>query len=167
MVLAQIPRELVDSQSTQSLDIDQYTKVLGMEWNATSDTFRRVVSSLKQVKTLTKRALLSDIVRLYDILGWCSSAIIKPNILLQHMWKEKCDWDDPVPQHILAVWQQWCSGLHVLREWELPRRYFPKDFDAASIEFHGFCDTSELVYVGVVYIRATNVDSAIYTILLC
>ena len=29
--LAQIPRELVDNQSTYSLDIDHYTKVLGME----------------------------------------------------------------------------------------------------------------------------------------
>ena len=38
-VLAQIPRELVDSPSTHSLDIDHYTKVLGMQWNATLDTF--------------------------------------------------------------------------------------------------------------------------------
>ena len=38
-VLAQIPCELVDNQSTHLLGIDHYTKVLGMEWNATSDTF--------------------------------------------------------------------------------------------------------------------------------
>ena len=37
--LAQIPHELVDSQSTNALDIDHFTKVLGMEWNSTSDTF--------------------------------------------------------------------------------------------------------------------------------
>ena len=89
MVLAQIPRELVDSQSTHSLNIDHYTMALGMEWNATSDTFLPVVSSLTQVETLTKRALLSDIARLCDILGWCSPAIVKPKILLQHMWREK------------------------------------------------------------------------------
>ena len=52
-VLAQIPCEVVDSQSTQSIDIDHFTKVLGMEWNATPDTFRPVVSSLKQVEMLT------------------------------------------------------------------------------------------------------------------
>ena len=126
-VLAQIPRELVDSQSTQSIDIDQFTKVLGMEWNATLDTFRPVVSSLKQVETLTKWALLSDIARLYDILGWCSPAIVNPKILLQHMWREKCDWDDPVPQCILPEWQWWCSELHVLQEREIPWIYFLKD----------------------------------------
>ena len=57
-IVAQIPHKLVDSQSTQSLNIDQFTKVLGMEWNATSDTFPSVVSSLKHVEMLTKRALL-------------------------------------------------------------------------------------------------------------
>ena len=45
-VLSQIPHELVDSQSTHSIDIDHYTKVLGMEWNTISNTFRPVVSSL-------------------------------------------------------------------------------------------------------------------------
>ena len=66
-----------------------------------------------------------------------------------------------MPQRILAVWQRWRSELHVLREREIPRRYFPKDFDAASIELHGFCDASESAYAGVVYIRATNADSAV------
>ena len=77
------------------------------------------------------------------------------------MWREKCDWDDPVSQRIHAVWQQWRSELHVLKEREIQRRYFPKDFDVASIKLHGFCDAFESTYAGVVYIRATNVDNAI------
>ena len=143
-VLARIPHELVNTQSTQSIDIlvDHYTKVLGMEWNTTSDTFRPVVSSLKQVEVLTKRALLSDITRLYDILGWCVPVIVKPKILLQCMWRERCDWDDPVSQCILAVWQQRCSELHVIREEEVPCTYFLINCNVMSIELHGFCDTS-------------------------
>ena len=35
VVLAQIPHEPVDSQSTQFIDIDHFTKVLSMEWNGT------------------------------------------------------------------------------------------------------------------------------------
>ena len=31
VVLTQLPQELVDSQSTQSIDIDHFTKVLGMK----------------------------------------------------------------------------------------------------------------------------------------
>ena len=82
-VLAQIPHKLVDSQATHSINIDHFTKVLGMEWNATFVTFQPVVSSLKHVKMLTKWALLWDITRLSDVLSWCSPAIIKPKILLR------------------------------------------------------------------------------------
>ena len=78
------------------------------------------------------------------------------------MWKEKCDWDDTVPQRSLAVWQQWCSEFHVLLERKLPWRYFPKYFDITPIELHGFCDAPESAYAGVVYIRATKVDSCIH-----
>ena len=52
-VLAQITQDLVDSQSTQTIDIDHFTKVLGIEWNAILDTARPVVSWLKHVVTLT------------------------------------------------------------------------------------------------------------------
>ena len=85
MVLTHIPHELVNSQSTQSIDVNYFTKVLGMEWNDTSYTFQPVVSLLMLVETLTKRTLLLHIARWYDVLGWCSPAIIKPKILLQHV----------------------------------------------------------------------------------
>ena len=51
--IADIPHELVDSQSTQSINIDHYTKVLATEWITTLDTFQSVVSSLNHVETLT------------------------------------------------------------------------------------------------------------------
>ena len=165
-VLAQIPSELLDSESTQLLATDHFVKVLGVEWNATSDTFRPVVSSLKSIETLTKRALLSDIARLFDVLGWCSPAIIKPKILLQQVWRDKSDWDDPVPKPILTVWQRWRKELPVLQERHIQRSYFPKDFNVASIELHGFSDASESAYAGVIYIRATDsLSSHVHTAL--
>ena len=38
-VLAQKPPELIERDSTQSIDIDQFSKVLGMERNTISDSF--------------------------------------------------------------------------------------------------------------------------------
>ena len=68
---------------------DEYTKVLGVEWNVVSDSFRPVISCYKEGKTLTKIVLVSNIVRLFDILGWCSPVIIQTTIML-HRSREHC-----------------------------------------------------------------------------
>ena len=77
-VLAHIPSHLRDSENSQEIKSNDFVKVLGVEWNASLDSFRPTISSFKPVKVLTKRALVSDIARLFDILGWCSPTIIKP-----------------------------------------------------------------------------------------
>ena len=59
------------------------------------------------------------------------------------------------------MWQQWRLELHFLWEREVPLRYFPRDFDVASLKLHGFWDVSESAYAGVVYIRASDGDSSI------
>ena len=69
-VLDQIPLQLRDSQTKQEITCDrEFTKVLGVEWNATVDSFRPVITSLPVRETLTKRALSSDIARLFDVMG--------------------------------------------------------------------------------------------------
>ena len=52
-----------------SLDTDTYTKTLGIEWNATSDHFRLTVTDLPHLHNLTKRALISDIAKTFDVPG--------------------------------------------------------------------------------------------------
>ena len=47
--------------------------------------------------SVTKRVLVSDIARTFDVLGWFSPAIVKMKIPLQGLWEEKVSWDDPVP----------------------------------------------------------------------
>lgn len=46
---------------------------------------------------LTKRGLVSDIAKVFDVLGFFSPATIKMKILLQHLWEMKIDWDEAVP----------------------------------------------------------------------
>ena len=106
-VLNSIPLQLRDGQLKQEIDYDnEFTKVLGVEWNASLDSFRPVISSLPVRKELTKRAISSDIAPLFDILGWCSPTIIKPKVLLQELWESKLDWDEPVPIRIQQDWER-------------------------------------------------------------
>ena len=85
-VLASIPEELRDVNGKQEIcHKDEYTKVLGVEWNMVTDSFRPEISCYKDNELLTKRVLVSNIARLFDILGWCSPAIIQMKVLLQRL----------------------------------------------------------------------------------
>ena len=165
-VLATIPPDLIDPNTTQELKYeDDYTKILGVEWNTILDCFRPMIS-LPEIKLpLTKRALVSNIARLFDILGWCSPAIITMKILLQRLWESHLDWDEPVPDHIERSWMKWYEELPQLRKHTIPRPYFPKDADIIDVQLHGFSDASEVAYSGVVYLRAIDKKGAVHTAL--
>lgn len=126
-VLKHISSDLKDSQSMQLMpDEDQYTKTLGIEWNARQDHFRLTVADLPPMTNITKRALVSDVAKTFNVLGWFSPTIIKVKILLQRLWERKVEWDDPVPLSIKDAWLQWRSELPLLTSKHIPRCYFDK-----------------------------------------
>ena len=148
---------LKDSQSIQLLqDTTEYTKTLGIEWNPSLDQFRLTVSKLPASDHITKRLLVSDIAKTFDVLGWFSPSIVKAKTLLQRCWEQKLDWDDLVPSAIHDAWHNWQSELHLLTEKCIPRCYFDTSSQITSWELHGFCDVSEHAYAAVVYLRMTD-----------
>ena len=56
---------------------------------------------------MTKRLLVSDVAKTFDVLGWYSPTIIKAKILLQMLWLERIGWDDSVLEAILQEWLKW------------------------------------------------------------
>ena len=159
-VLDHIPLQLRDSQTKQEFTYDsEFTKVLGVEWNSTVDSFRPVITSLPVRETLTKRALSSDIARLFDVLGWCSPTIIKAKVLLQRLWESRIGWDEPVNPKVQEDWERWHEELSCLRNHLIPRYYYPKNVKVVQKQLHGFCDTSEQAYAGVVYLRAVDEEN--------
>ena len=158
-VLCHIKPELQDTQSIHHTpSTDEYTKTLGIEWNASMDHFRLTVTSLQE----TNNTLVSDIAKTFDVLGWFSPSIIKVKILLQRVWELKIGWDDLLPQDIHQLWLQWRSELHLCTERHIPRCSYPKHVDIDSIELHGFCDASEDAYAGVVYLRSQDRRANVY-----
>ncbi len=137
----------------------EYTKTLGIEWNPSEDHFRLTISDPPPLDNITKHALVSDVAKTFDILGWFSPSTIKVKILLQQLWEQKIGWDDPVPSHIQDNWFQWHSELHLLSEKHIPRCYFDKATRISSVELHGFSDASKLAYAAVVYLRLIDIDS--------
>ena len=41
--------------------------------------------------------IVSDVAKVFDVLGWFSPVTIEMKILLQRLWEIKLDWDDPIP----------------------------------------------------------------------
>ena len=81
-------------------DPEEYTKTLGIEWNASLDSFHLTVTDLSPLENVTKRRLVSDIAKTFDALGWFAPSIIMAKTLLQQLWEQKIDWDHPVHQPI-------------------------------------------------------------------
>ena len=65
---------------------------------------------------LTKRILVSSIARLFDVMGWCSPAIILMKVSLQRLWENHVSWDEPVPAHIEQSREGWRRELPQLRD---------------------------------------------------
>ncbi len=138
------------------------TKTLGFEWNTRSDHFHLTIASLPPIDCITKRALVSDIAKTFDALGWFAPTLIQAKILLQRLWERKVDWDQVVPDEIKDAWLQWRQELPLLASKQISRCYFPSDAQIRSVQIHGFCDASENAYAGVVYIRMIDSDSNVH-----
>ena len=60
-VLDKVPDHLKDEETDQEIvEDEQFTKVLGMEWNSNIDAIRPLICSIPSDKPLTKRNLLSE-----------------------------------------------------------------------------------------------------------
>ena len=94
-VLQHIDPELQDARSVHHISDPEamYSKTLGIDWNASLDHFRLTVATIPLLENVTKRTLVSDIVKTFDVLGWFSPAIIVVKILLQRLWEERIPWD--------------------------------------------------------------------------
>ena len=162
-VLEKIPQELRDTNRTQTIsEVNEYTKTLGIDWNISTDGFRLTIAEFSPDTTITKRRMVSDVAKVFDVMGWFSPAIIKMKILLQRLW-EKLDWDDPIPEHIYQDWFQWRSELPLLMTVRIPRCYSPSKETIVSTQLHGFSDASEEAYAGVVYLRIEYSTKRVHT----
>ena len=163
-VLAAIPSELQEALPEQEM-IDQhanaYPKTLGIAWDSRRDVMAAQVQ-LPDHYVSTKRGIISDTAKSFDVLGWLAPFIINMKILFQLLWKEKgkMGWDDPLEEGLVMRHQEWREQLSELKTLTLPRCYFSAGAPT-SIQLHGFADASKDAYAAAVYLRATYPDGSI------
>ena len=162
-VLQHLNHDFRDAQDSHQIsDVKESTKTLGLEWRTDTDQFHLTISQSPLQGNLTKWMLVSDIARIFDVLGWFSPAVIKVKILLQRLWEEGINWDDLAPSSIRDAWQKWKSELPCLLSKAIPRYYCPKDVRIVSERLHGFSDASEVAYAAVVYLRMVDSKGSVH-----
>ena len=148
-----IPKqELVDSHSAN------YPKTLGITWDSRLDEMA-VQVQLPEEYVSTKRGIVSDTARSYDVLGWVAPVIVSMKILYQSLWKKKLGWDQTPDDETVRLHKEWRQQLPLLSSVTLPRCYFAPG-KVMSVQLHGFSDASAQAYAAVIYIRATYADDS-------
>ncbi|XP_074038689.1 uncharacterized protein [Leptinotarsa decemlineata] len=139
------------------LDLKKDTtfKILGLQWNPTLDSFSYQVEPLD--KPCSKRTILSNLARVYDPLGFLTPVTLSIKVILQILWASGVDWDDPLPESIVAQWNQFKDELSQISSIQIPRRILPPN--SLSQEIIGFCDSSQKAYCAVVYLRTFSNDT--------
>ncbi|KAG7295038.1 hypothetical protein JYU34_022507 [Plutella xylostella] len=161
-LLQGLPADHLETPRTfDGTDGSVFIKILGIQWDPISDGFTYRVN-LPSDSTVTRRSILSMTAKLYDPLGWISPVVFRFKLLLQSVIGtsgNKVDWDSPVSDDLVRMWQDYISDLSNLERLSIPRCLRPGA--QARYSLHGFCDGSSLGHAAAVYVRAELPDGSV------
>ena len=143
--------------SVKELDFENLPveRVLGIQWDVQSDTFRFKIV----VKDLppTRRGIRSVISSIYDPLGFVARLILPAKAILRDVCRKGLDWDDRIPLEDLVRWQDWLKELPKLEQFAVECCLRPKNFGhMVSCQLYNFSDASGEGYGAVAYLRVVN-----------
>ncbi|GFW82369.1 uncharacterized protein TNCV_3818491 [Trichonephila clavipes] len=131
-------------------DSNESSKVLGLFWNSSNDTFG-FQPSLELTPPLTKRRILSESSKIFDPLGLLSPCTVFMKIFYQKLWLTKTDWDSPIPQQLKEDWLKFQKAFNAINYLIVPRWVILTEDN--TVELHGFSDASSLAYAAAIYCR--------------
>ena len=103
-----------------------HPKALGLEWDSSNDTLPTSLN-LPSKFLSTKRGVISDVAKTFDVLGWIAPTVICMKVMYQHLWEMKLDWDEDIPQPYLDQHSEWRRQLPLLASKRQARCYFRID----------------------------------------
>ena len=100
-------------------DDNTNVNILGLFWNPNLDKISLAAkpSILAHDNLITKREILLDVSKIFDLLGFVSPVVIRAKILIQTLWKSKIAWDEPLNEELHAEWKV-IAELMILRQFQ-------------------------------------------------
>jgi transposase InsO family protein len=124
-------------------------RVLGVHWDPNKDVFVYNLDKLPELSWPTKRELLSEVMKVFDPLGFIGCVTIQTKILLQDVWRSGTGWDEPIlPQHA----DRWSRWLESARSLTCTIRRCCREEPRSQAHLHIFCDASESACCAVAYL---------------
>lgn len=162
-LVSHLPKELRSESSEQRLnhtDMDPQEPTLGLHWLCHSDTLHYKSKHHESIPP-TMRNVYRVLASQYDPLGFLIPFTTRAKVLVQQLWNNKREWDDPLlPSDLLTAWQEWEAEVPQVNNICLRRCYVSPALDKpeCSRELHVFCDASQQAYGSVAYLRKGDTD---------
>ncbi|XP_076248023.1 uncharacterized protein LOC143187669 [Calliopsis andreniformis] len=155
-----------EDEGPQRVEIkeDKDSKTLGLLWIVKEDALRYSVPTSTQHR-ITKRTILSEILKIFDPLGLVGPATVRAKVILQRLWQLKVSWDESLPQDLHTEWECFHHQLALLNQISIARYAISSAMH--GIEMHGFCDASEQAYRACIYLKSINTEGQCTVRLLC
>lgn len=151
-LLEGIPQSNIESLVTIQ-DHENTITTLGLIWSPQADEFMYKIPNTLQPQKWTKRLVSSEIHKLFDPVGWIGPVILLGNLLMQKLWMEELDWDEPLPEHLTAKWLELYGQLPLLQHIQKRRQTAVHN---NRVELHGFSDASMKSYGAAIYVRSVS-----------
>lgn len=111
---------------------------------------------------VTKHEILHESAQIYDPLGLLTPVTVRAKILLQSLWEQKVDWDEPLNQELTDTWLSISADLQEATTIVHPRPYYLLHCQPTTVtQLHTFTDASFSAYGAVVYLRQNNHDTLV------
>jgi len=147
------------------MDKDEALKTLGLLWNAKSDSLQYEVE-LEDTQLIKKRTVLSRVAQVFDPLGLLAPVLINGRIIMQRLWTNELEWDQPIPLELSIAWQEHYQSLARIKALQIPRNVIPAN-KLKQFDIYGFGDASEKAYGACLYAISEGDQEIVRSQLIC
>lgn len=97
--------------------------VLGVAWVPSADHFTFDRTWLQEVsrsrtEVSTKRQVLRTVMVVQLDLGFVAHFVVHGKIIMQEIWRSGTNWDEPIAEHLLELWNRWIELYESINEVE-------------------------------------------------
>ena len=140
-------------------------KVIGVKWNIEEDTLGFIIKM--DDKPASLRGLLAALSSVYDPLVLAAPLLLNDKLIIQRLYKNNLNWDEPIDDDTAQEWLKWRNNLMTLDGKSIARCLKPENFgNVVNCTLHHFSAACESENGQYSYIRLLNQSGQVHCNLL-